>query len=119
MFLKCGEAGHRKQDCTKVGAIDEDIPLSGAPTYHVESVWDIGNVHVDGGWEVKKNPKKVSPAWCLPGLTRTAFRSRTGQENRVAAKRAPTNGCMFQALQEEEEFARKRRPHVHGMWRGR
>ena len=76
--VKCGEAGHRKQDCTKLGGIDDDIPLSDAPTHHVESVWDIGNVDVDGGWEVKKNPKKVSPAWCPPGLTRTAFRSRTG-----------------------------------------
>ena len=37
--FKCGEVGHRKQDCTKVGAIDDDIPFSDAPTYHVESVW--------------------------------------------------------------------------------
>ena len=59
--------GHRKQDCTNVGAIDDDIPISGAPTYHVESVWDIGNVDVDGGWQVKENPKKsvscVVSAW--------------------------------------------------------
>ena len=30
--FKCGEAGHRKQDCTKVGAVDDDIPISDAPT---------------------------------------------------------------------------------------
>ena len=71
----CGEAGHRKQDCSTVGALDDHIPRSDAPTYHVESVWDIGNVDVDGGWQVKMNPKKVSPAWCPLGLTRTAFRS--------------------------------------------
>ena len=93
--FKRGEVGHRKQDCTKVGAIDDDIPFSDAPTYHVESVWDIGNVDVDGGWHVKM--KKVSHAWCPPGLTRTAF--CPGQGNRVAAARAPTNGCRFQALQ--------------------
>ena len=46
--------------------------------------------------------KKVSPAWCPLGLTRTAF--FPGQGNRVAASRAPTNDCRFQALQEEEEF---------------
>ena len=46
--FKC-EAGHRKQDCTKVGTIDDDTPLSYWPTCHVESVWDIGNVDVDGG----------------------------------------------------------------------
>ena len=102
--FKCGEVGHRKQDCTKVGAIDEDIPLSDAPTYHVESVWDIGNVDVDGGWQVKMNPKKVSLAWCPLGLTRTALRSCPGQGNRVAVALAPTNGCRFQTLQEEEEF---------------
>ena len=82
--FKCGEVGHRKQDCTKVGAIDDDIPFSDAPTYHVESVWDVGNVDVDGGWQVKM--KKVSHAWCPPGLTRTAF--CPGQGNRVAAARA-------------------------------
>ena len=102
--FKCGEVGHRKQDCTKVGAIDDDIPLSDAPTYHVESVWDIGNVDVHGGWQVKMNPKKVSPAWCPPGLTRTAFSSCPGHGTRVAAAHAPANGCRFQALQEEEEF---------------
>ena len=37
--FQCGEAGHRMQDCTKVAAIDDDIPISGAPTYLVESVW--------------------------------------------------------------------------------
>ena len=66
--FKCGEAGHRKQDCTKVGATDDDIPISDAPTHHAESVWDTGKVDVDGGWQVKKNPQKVSPAWCLCGL---------------------------------------------------
>ena len=35
---KCGEAGHRKQDCTGVDAIDDDIPFSDAQTYDVESV---------------------------------------------------------------------------------
>ena len=83
--FKCGEAGHRKRD----------IAFGCA---------DTGNVDVDGGWEVKKNPKKVSLAWCPLGLTRTALRSRTGHENRVAATHAPTNGCRFQALQEEEGF---------------
>ena len=29
----------RKQDCTKVGATDDDIPISDAPTHHAESVW--------------------------------------------------------------------------------
>ena len=57
-----------KQDCTKVGATDDDIPISDAPTHHAESVWDTGKVDVDGGWQVKKNPQKVSPAWCLCGL---------------------------------------------------
>ena len=36
--FKCGEVGHRKQDCTKVGAIDDDIPLSDAPTYITSSL---------------------------------------------------------------------------------
>ena len=88
--FKCGEAGHRKQDCTKVGAIDDDIPISDAPTCFVESVWDIGNV--DGAWQTPK---------CPLGLSRT-FAGCTGQRNRAANTRAPTNGCRFHALQEEE-----------------
>ena len=69
-------------------------------------MWDIGNVDVDGGWQVEENPKKVSPAWCPPGLTRTAFKGCTGQGSRVVASRAPTNGCRFQALQEEDESSK-------------
>ena len=60
-------------------------------------------MEVDGGWQVKKNPEKVSPAWCPLGFTRTAFKVCTSQENRVVATRAPTNSCRFQALQGEEE----------------
>ena len=44
--FKSGETGHRKQDCTKVGAIDDENSTDDAPTYLVESVWDIGNVEV-------------------------------------------------------------------------
>ena len=83
--------------------VDPVPSFSDAPTYRVESVWDNGIVDVDGGGR-RKSPKEVSPAWCPPAMTRTAFRSRTGQANRVAAPRAPMNGCRFQALQEEEEL---------------
>ena len=31
---------------------------------------DTGKVDVDGGWQVKKNPQKVSPAWCSVWLGR-------------------------------------------------
>ena len=55
--FKCGETGHRKQDCTKVGAVDgeqEDVP-----TMSVESVWTIGEVAVmKDDWQTQKSTKK-------------------------------------------------------------
>ena len=59
---------------------------------------------VNDGWEKKKESEESVCRWYPPDLTRTTFRSRTGQENRVAATRALTNDCRFQALQKEEEF---------------
>ena len=81
MCFKCGEAGHRKQDCTKVGAIDDVVPISDTPTNIVESVWDFGNVDVDGGWQTQNCPKKVFPAWfrlaCQGQRSRVARAQRT------------------------------------------
>ena len=60
--FRCGEAGHKKQDCAKVGMIEEVDQEEGAPAYHVETVWNIGMVEVEDGWEVQKSrKKKVAP----------------------------------------------------------
>ena len=83
--LKSGEVGYRKQDCTKVAVFRMHRRITSS------LVWDIGNVDVDGGWQVKM--KKVSPTWCPLGLTRTAF--CPGQGNQVAAARPPKMAAGF------------------------
>ena len=52
LMLQVQRNGHLKQDCI---TIDDEISTAEAPTYNVESVCDIGNVEVDGGWQVRGN----------------------------------------------------------------
>ena len=89
--FKCGEAGHRRWECTKVGAVDEEAPGAEAPTYHVESVWDIGVVDVVNGEAGAAQPPPVASADVLAETVRTL------REKRM--RRAPRDGSRFRVLQ--------------------
>ena len=49
------KAGHRKEDCSDVGTIDDEMPMVDAPTYIDECLLDLGIVDVHGGKEPEES----------------------------------------------------------------
>lgn len=83
--FRCGETGHRKNECTKVAAIEEQEYEYDIPEQCVESVWVVGEVSVNeenswktvgkkGRWSHKNEPQgratrglsktAEAPRWC-------------------------------------------------------
>ena len=101
--FKCGETGHRKQDCTKVGAVDEEAPFAEAPTYHVESVWEIGTVDVEGGWRTQKGRKSSCGRPDTSSDAVADIRADIAQAPKRRLPQAPRDRNTFKALQQEDE----------------
>ena len=99
--FKCGETGHRQQDCTKVGAIHEEAPDAGAPPYHVDSVWDIGGVDIEGDWQVQKGRRRAAASLAAVAVGDTQLETERPFKTKCSP-RAPRDENRFKAFQMDD-----------------
>ena len=68
---------------------------------------------VGGGWQVKKNPKNVSPAWCPPGLTRDGVQGLHGPREPSCRHTRAHERPQVSGTTGRWRISRKRRPNVY------
>ena len=79
--FNCGEAGHRRTECTKTGAnaVYEEGQEEEALAYHVESVWNIGLVEVVDAWQTQPSRRTRWKARSLIGCESSCCRGAKGR----------------------------------------